>query len=173
MTHLFPLWEAHTWGENLKNRAPLCYTDHWDPSADTCPDFSSAAFNIVHNIIMTGDPTKSHADAATDLASAWKVNWDGLKAAWDAQEAADRACVAKEKQDAELEDEWKEAERKKPKQKEFDARKRVGDTIAPCASAFTLEKLRTFKYCEAWYFTQEGCADAAEHQRSVANTNQD
>ncbi|KAJ7821720.1 hypothetical protein B0H13DRAFT_1660099, partial [Mycena leptocephala] len=42
----------------------------------------------------------------------------------------------------------KEVERKKPKQNTFDAARKVGDAIAPRASAFALEKLKNFKYCE-------------------------
>ncbi|KAJ7683979.1 hypothetical protein B0H17DRAFT_941290, partial [Mycena rosella] len=153
-----------------------------DPSADICPDFSSAAFDGVRNIVIAGDANKSQADVAADLATAWNTNWDGLKAAWDAQEAADQlerdsveklarenARLAQEKKDTELEEERREAEKKKPKQKVFNGQRKVGDAIAPRASVFALEKIRLYKYCEIWYFTQEGCADAAEHQHAVAD----
>ncbi|KAJ6626706.1 hypothetical protein B0H10DRAFT_1756504, partial [Mycena sp. CBHHK59/15] len=66
------------------------------------------------------------------------------------------------------EEDHKEMERKKPKQKEFNAMRKVGDTIAPQVSPFALDKRKNFKNCDAWYFTQEGCADATEHQHSVA-----
>ncbi|KAJ6494652.1 hypothetical protein C8R47DRAFT_974331, partial [Mycena vitilis] len=152
-----------------------------DPSADICPDFASTAYDALRNVVITGDASKSHADVAADFAAAWNTDWDALKAAWDTQDAADQIernnteqaaqetlRLAQEQKDAELEEERKEAERKKPKQKAFNSERKVGDAIAPRASAFALEKLRTFKYCEIWYFTQEGCADAAEHQRAVA-----
>ncbi|KAJ7926561.1 hypothetical protein B0H13DRAFT_1599493, partial [Mycena leptocephala] len=42
----------------------------------------------------------------------------------------------------------KEVERKKPKQNTFDAARKVGDAIAPRASAFALEILKNFKYCK-------------------------
>ncbi|KAJ6510710.1 hypothetical protein C8R45DRAFT_814545, partial [Mycena sanguinolenta] len=153
-----------------------------NPSVDICPDFASAAFQAIRNVAIAGDASKSHADVVADLAAAWTVDSDALKAAWGAQEDADQAVrdnleraaqetlrLAQEKRNLELEEKRKEVERKKPKQKTFDAARKVGDAIAPRASAFALEKLRNFKYCDIWYFTQEGCVDAAEHQRAVAD----
>ncbi|KAJ7434034.1 hypothetical protein B0H11DRAFT_2258773 [Mycena galericulata] len=153
-----------------------------DPSADSCPDFSDAAFSFLRNAFITADPTKSQANAVADMSAAWTANWNSLKAAWDTQEAADQierddgeklarenARLAQEKKDAELEEEGREVEKKRPKQKEFNGARRVGDAITPRASAFALEKLKHFKYCEIWYFTQEGTADAAEHHRAVAD----
>ncbi|KAJ7668266.1 hypothetical protein B0H17DRAFT_1210014 [Mycena rosella] len=40
----------------------------------------------------------------------------------------------------------REAEKKKPKQKVFNGQRKVGDAIAPRASAFVLEKIRLYKY---------------------------
>ena len=65
----------------------------------------------------------------------------------------------------ELENEWKENEKKKPKMNNFDKNAMVNDFIGPCPSVYALCRLAEFEYAELWYFTQEGCVDAM-HQRT-------
>ncbi|KAJ7197435.1 hypothetical protein GGX14DRAFT_335183, partial [Mycena pura] len=44
---------------------------------------------------------------------------------------------------------------------DFDSNRGIADSIALRPSLFALRKLERFEYVEAWYFTREGCADAA------------
>ncbi|KAF8512612.1 hypothetical protein BU17DRAFT_53962, partial [Hysterangium stoloniferum] len=52
---------------------------------------------------------------------------------------------------------------------EFDHSTMVDDFITPRPSTCTLNKLEAFEYVERWYFTPEGCLNAAESQRSQAD----
>jgi hypothetical protein len=68
----------------------------------------------------------------------------------------------------EAEAERKEAEKKKPKPADFDESRAIGDRIAILPSPFAIKKLDEFSYIELFYFSPEGCAGAADQQRSVA-----
>ena len=50
--------------------------------------------------------------------------------------------------------------------KDFNDNTAVADFIIPRPATYALNKLETFEYVELWYFTQEGCVDAMECQRS-------
>ncbi|KAJ7449618.1 hypothetical protein FB451DRAFT_1102566 [Mycena latifolia] len=145
-----------------------------NPELDLCPDFAGPIFQAARDAIVASVPNKTAEDVVTDLTAAWQAEWDTKKAAWDAQETADQVArdtaakaasdEAARKQaelDAEIAAEKKEADKKKPKLNDFDSNRGVGDAIAPRPSAYALRKLERFEYVELWYFTREGCADAA------------
>lgn len=46
----------------------------------------------------------------------------------------------------------------------FDENTVVGDFISPSPSMYALHHLEAFNHVELWYFTQEGCAQAAQNQ---------
>ena len=66
----------------------------------------------------------------------------------------------------EEERERQEAEKKKLKMKDFNDNSAVADFIILQPTTYALNKLEAFKYVELWYFTQEGCIDMMECQRS-------
>ncbi|KAJ7662769.1 hypothetical protein DFH06DRAFT_947017, partial [Mycena polygramma] len=147
-----------------------------DPNLQECPDFASSDFDDIRQAIVGTDP-----EAAEKLRAAWTSANDARKVVWeqqiqrdrDAAEAirqtreqeAERLRLAAEK---EAEAERKEAEKKKPKLADFDDSRAIGDHIATRPSPFAVKKLNDFCYVELYYFTPEGCADAADQQRSVA-----
>lgn len=55
---------------------------------------------------------------------------------------------------------------KKPKMNDFDKNVMVSDFIAPRPWTYALRRLEKFDYVELWYFSQEGCADATQNERS-------
>jgi hypothetical protein len=68
-----------------------------------------------------------------------------------------------------IENEQLEAEKKKPKMNDFKAMTMVSSYIILCPFQYTLRHLKNFEYLELWYLTQEGCADAAQHQHTQNN----
>ena len=68
-------------------------------------------------------------------------------------------------QELELENEWREVKKNKPKMSNFNKNAMVDDFIGPHPSAYTLRQLAKFEYTELWYFTQEGYANAM-HQHT-------
>ncbi|KAF8141014.1 hypothetical protein K438DRAFT_1636460 [Mycena galopus ATCC 62051] len=145
-----------------------------NPELDLCPDFAGPVFQAARTAIVATAANKTNADVVSDLTAAWQTDWDAKKIAWDQQEIADKAVrdaatqaandEATRKQaelDAEAAAEKREADKKKPKLNDFDSSRGISDAIAPRPSAFALRKLERFEYIELWYFTREGCDDAA------------
>jgi hypothetical protein len=62
------------------------------------------------------------------------------------------------------EDDRDDAERRKPKMKDFDDATTVGNFIGIRPAQYALRRIEEFEYVELWYFTTEGCADATQHQ---------
>ena len=151
-----------------------------NPGLERCPDFMSPAFeNLVETISVAR--LLPVQDIARELADAWKVTNDHQKAAWAVQEQEDLEAqdnaeqLAEEErenlrvQQQQLEEaERREAKKKKPKIGDFDENKVVGDAIGRRPAAFAINKLESLDYVELWYFTPEGCAEASENQRAVA-----
>jgi hypothetical protein len=151
-----------------------------DPGIEVCPDFTSPAFAPLRETIAAARQV-SHEEVAQELSAAWDEDNRLRVITWQQQEAEDEqarqdtARLAQEaedreraQQELEAETERREAEKKKPKIHGFNSTKSVGNAIAPRPSPFALNKLETFDYIELWYFTQEGCADAFDNQRAVA-----
>jgi hypothetical protein len=51
----------------------------------------------------------------------------------------------------------------------FNATKSIGSDVIQRPSTYALERLRKFEYVELWYFSSEGCNDAAQSQRSATD----
>ena len=62
-----------------------------------------------------------------------------------------------------------EAEKKKPKMRDFDDTSIVGNYIAPRPAQYALRRVEEFEYAELWYFTPDGCADATQQQLSQSD----
>jgi hypothetical protein len=144
-----------------------------DPTLESCPDYASASFKSIRDLIVTGSVPAgtplTDAEAATQLMQAWnmehdtchtQVHADAVQAAAGAAALAaqeDTECAAAE---AASEAKWLEAEKKKPKLGDFDAALIIPDFLGPCASNFAKKKLDDKQYVELWYWTKEGCLDA-------------
>ncbi|KIJ09214.1 hypothetical protein PAXINDRAFT_87784 [Paxillus involutus ATCC 200175] len=69
--------------------------------------------------------------------------------------------------DDEAEREQTDLEKKKPKMNDFDDEVEVGSIIIPHPSQYALLKLKFFEFVELWYFSLEGCRDAAKSSSST------
>jgi hypothetical protein len=153
-----------------------------DPNLQICPDFSSADFAAIRATLATASGTSSD-DAAASLTASWEAQIATKIAAWAAQEQAD--ALAREEAEiatrdaenalqAQLEkeaaDELREAEKKRPKMHTFSSTRSIGTDIVQRPSPYALERLGKFEYVPLWYFTPDGCADAASSQRSADDT---
>jgi hypothetical protein len=152
-----------------------------DPNLQVCPDFASDDFAAIRDTIIATTHS-SHEEVAASLTASWGTQIATKIAAWAAQEEADAtereevALVAHEAQaalqaqlDKEAADELREAEKKKPKMHTFNPTKSIGADVIQRPSPYALERLRKFEYVELWYFSPEGCSDAAQSQRSAAD----
>jgi len=151
-----------------------------DPNLQLCPDFSSADFAAIRDAIALATNTTPD-EAVASLTASWETQLASKKAAWADQEHADllaREEAANEAREAEAllqaqldkeaADDLREAEKKKPKMHTFSATKSIGADVIPRPSLYALERVRKFEYVELWYFSPDGCSDAA-NQRSSAN----
>jgi hypothetical protein len=152
-----------------------------NPALENCPDFSSEPFGFIRDTLVATNQI-THEQAAIDLSTAWNLANDARTITWNQQEEEDRLArdeasrAAQEEQDLrraqieqEAEAERREKEKKKPKLNGFDENKVVGNSVAPRPAAFALNKLENFEFVELWYFTQEGCLDASDTHRTVAD----
>jgi hypothetical protein len=150
-----------------------------DPNLQICPDFASDAFAAIREVLIAASDS-THEETAASLTASWEAQNAINKAAWAMQEEGDallreeQANLAREAQtalqaqlDKDAADELREAEKKKPKMHTFNATKSIGADVIQRPSPYALERLRKFEYIELWYFSSEGCNDAAQSQRSA------
>ena len=150
-----------------------------DPTGHACPDFTSLTYATMRLAMTTGGQLND-AGAAEQLATAWNQMHTQEVKAWDLQAQADVAeqeeqCILAEANEVRLradnerqkEDERKELEKKCPKINDFDDNKMVGDLVMPRPSQFAVGKLKSFSFIELWYFTEEGCSEAQETNRTL------
>ena len=150
-----------------------------DPTGHACPDFASLTYAAVRLAMTTGGHLNDAA-AAEQLATAWNQMHTQEVEAWDLQAQANMAeqeeqHILAEADEARLradnecqkEDERKELEKKRPKINDFDDNKMVGDFVMPCPSQFAVGKLKSFSFIKLWYFTEEGCSEAQETNRTL------
>ena len=153
-----------------------------DPALEVCPNFSSAPFLATRNLIITANLALTHEEVAQQLANAWTEENNTRKAEYEQQQGELQAArneadrLAQEEEDRRQEEqaqkeqaEQLEIEKKKPKLKPLDRSRTVGDQIDSRPSAYALNKLENHEYIELWYFTTEGCQDAADYQHTVAD----
>ena len=152
-----------------------------DPALDIEPDFTSATFEGIRNRII-GNTQLTHDEAANELATGWQQDRDIRVAAWTLQVneetrlAAEAAQAERELLDQEralleqeAEKERRETEKKKPKINDFQAGASVGDTLTHRPSQYAIHKLKSFEYVELWYFSPDGCREAADEAKSAAD----
>lgn len=151
-----------------------------DPRLEECPDFASAPFEAVRNIIVAAQQVTAE-QAAQTLTDAWTEAHDTRIAAWDQQLQEDRELQEQERRAREEEEERqrqekaqeeeaerREKEKKKPKLNTFVAKQAISDSIQPRPASYAIKKLEDFEYVELWYFTEEGCLEATRSNRTVA-----
>lgn len=69
----------------------------------------------------------------------------------------------------EAEKECWETEKRKPKINDFKAGISVGDSLTHRPSQYAIHKLKSYEYMELWYFSPDGCKEAADEAKSSAN----
>src|SRR5271156_245834 len=103
------------------------------------------------------------------------MNHDARILAWNQQVADDAAAAQQQVPQQQMledpvpqalpvpEEDRDDAEKKKPKMKDFDDATTVGNYIAPRPAQYALRRIEDFEYVELWYLTTEGCSDASQH----------
>jgi hypothetical protein len=152
-----------------------------DPALDIVPDFASATFQGIRLRII-GNTQTTHEEAANELIMGWQQDRDIRLAAWtlqvneEARLAAEAAQTEQERHEQErllleqeAENERRETEKKKPKINDFKTGASVGDTLTHRPSQYAIHKLKSFEYVELWYFSPDGCREAADEAKSSAD----
>jgi hypothetical protein len=147
-----------------------------DPTLQVCPDFGSEPFGPTRDAVAAALHITPE-EAADNLVASWTQQNTVLHAAWALQQEADAAlqqaqeaaALLQAQADREAEDALKELEKKKPKMHTFSMTKSVWANILPHPSSYALERIKKSEYIELWYFSPEGCLDAALAQRTSAD----
>ena len=145
-----------------------------DPHLEEMPDHAGPFYQAIRDVLIQNIMPAEQAIQALD--NAWNLNHDAHILAWD-QRVADDAAAAQQQppQQPPLEDiipqaqpvpdhDTDNAERRKPKMKDFDETATIGDYVSPRPAQYALRWVEDFEYVELWYFTMEGCLDAMQHQ---------
>ena len=146
-----------------------------DPHLEVVPDHAGPHYDVLRNALTQNGMTVDQAVQA--LNHSWNLGHEARVQAWDQQEAQDAAALEaqrlQQQQEAEAqaaqqllerEAEKAEAEKKRPRMKDFDKAATVGSFIAPRPAQYALRRIEDFEYVELWYLTPEGCADATQRQ---------
>jgi hypothetical protein len=152
-----------------------------DPHLAVCPNFSGGPWETLRKSLAT-EQKITEQEAITRLADAWKETNDQELELWDreleeqrktADEATHQAELQRQKEAEEMvkesEREKREANKKKPKLPDFESDSCPPDFLRDRASQYARKKLENFEYVELWYFTPEGCADAAKENLTTAD----
>ena len=147
-----------------------------DPTRATCPSFEDPEWEFLRQSMVDahqGDQAFTLEDAAQQMKDIWARENERKIAAWNDQLEQDQAVqdeqdrLAQEEEDArriqrdkEVEEQRKEAERKRPKLGDFDASLPVERWIEPRPSSYAVQKLDNLEYLELDYFTQRACREA-------------
>jgi len=148
-----------------------------DPRLEVLPNHAGPHYNAIRQIIQNSGATLEQA--IQSLNESWTRTRDERIQAWDQQVLDDNAAAGEalrvrqeeeqlrlQQEQQNLENERAEAEKKKPRMNDFEEGAMVSSYIAPRPSQYALRRLENFEYLELWYLTQEGCADAAQHQHT-------
>ena len=145
-----------------------------DPHLEVMPDHAGPHYQALRDALVQNGMPEDQALQALD--NSWTLNHDARVVAWDQQVADDAAAVQQQiPQQQALEDPVPQdlpdpeevrddAEKKKPKMKDFDSDTVVGNYISPRPAQYALRRIKDFEYVELWYLTTEGCSDATQHQ---------
>ncbi|KAF8164712.1 hypothetical protein B0H34DRAFT_761440 [Crassisporium funariophilum] len=148
-----------------------------NPHLETLPDHSGPHYDVIRTLMTnTG---MSEEEAVESLNTSWTRVHEERIQAWDqqvledTQEQDEQRRLAQEQEDLrraqlelEQENERQEAKKKRPKMNDFDDDAMVDDFITLRPLPYALRRLEDFEYVKLWYFTQEGCIDAAQNQRT-------
>ncbi|THH10024.1 hypothetical protein EW146_g8500 [Bondarzewia mesenterica] len=151
-----------------------------DPHLQQCPSYQDPEYEEF--IIDATRIGESPEDVIARLAQAWNTHNTRLKEAWDLQVQEDGEAAAAEEQARKEKEalatleaekvtatEKAEADKKKPRLPEWSKMASIESSVRPRPSAFAIHKLKSFEYIELWYFTPEGCRDAAASGISVSD----
>ena len=152
-----------------------------DPRLEIPPDFAGDDFAVIRQGLRNANQ-ENDQQATVRLLTAWQINRDRRAARWIAdQEAATRAAEEAEQErirleveaariaNEEAEREAQEAEKKKQKMNTFEPGTSVANVLISRPSQYAIQKLSVFDYVDLWYFSAEGCAEAATQCTSQAD----
>jgi hypothetical protein len=142
-----------------------------NPHAQHCPDFISGAFHQARQLSIDAGLTANHKAAAQALADNWQGWNQQLRTAWDAQVLADEQAAEDARHIAEDETTAAKAAavKKHPKMNIIVPGQFVPADLDIQPSAYALNRIANFEHAELWYFSDEGCADAATASQSTIN----
>ncbi|KAH8993351.1 hypothetical protein EDB83DRAFT_2239078 [Lactarius deliciosus] len=156
-----------------------------DPTRATCPSFESAEWDFLRQTMVDahqGVVLLTPEEATQKLKDTWARENDAKVTAGNAQVEQDHTeqeeldRLAQEEADAQLaqrkkevEDQFREAERKKPKLNDFDPDQGIGDWIEARPAPYTINKLNNLEYVELDYFTTKGCNEASTDASGVVS----
>ena len=144
-----------------------------DPRLEQPPDYASDEFAVIRDGLKIGYG-ENNRQVVERLLVAWEENHTRRAEVWTAvREAEAHAAEEAEHErrrldeeadrlaNEEAEREQREMEKKKPKMNVFKPGTLVASILIPRPSQYALQKLSSFDFVELWYFSPEGCADAA------------
>ncbi|KAG2031685.1 hypothetical protein BDR03DRAFT_936269 [Suillus americanus] len=117
-----------------------------DPVLEVQPNFESAAYRAWLTALMDGGATRE--EALAQMAEGWGLECQEWIHIWQ-QQIEEEAHELQERT---------ESEKKKPKIGDFDAEITVAD------------KVKNMEYVELWYFSPDGCREAALTSRSTSDS---
>src|SRR5271156_6952878 len=145
-----------------------------DPHLEAMPDHAGPHYQVLREaLVQNGMPVEQAVQA---LDNSWTMNHDTRILAWNQQVADDAEAAQQQVPQQQApedpvpqalpvpEEDTGDAEKKKPKMKDFDDATTVGNYIAPRPAQYALRGIEDFEYVELWYLTTEGCSDATQHQ---------
>lgn len=146
-----------------------------NPSSDVCPNFIAPEFLQLRQSITHGRQV-SDAELVVELETSWRLLQDLKQAAWDTEanleadaEAAKTAAdaIALAAAELALTQEKVEADKKKPQFSVMTVGRVVPTDLLPRPSQYAVNKLEQKEFVEIYYFTLEGCTEAAATLRSA------
>ncbi|KAG2125468.1 hypothetical protein DEU56DRAFT_759207 [Suillus clintonianus] len=145
-----------------------------DPALEAQPNFESAAYRGWLTALTNGGLGRE--EALAQMVEDWGLEHQKRINLWrqqveeEARELREQAEHEKAEKDAEEQEERREAEKKKPKINDFDAEITVADIIIPRPSQYAIQKVKSMEYVELWYFSPDGCREAAMTSRSTSDS---
>ncbi|KAG2034630.1 hypothetical protein BDR03DRAFT_900893, partial [Suillus americanus] len=145
-----------------------------DPALEAQPNFESMVYQGWLNALIDGGATRENAIA--QMTEGWRLERQERIDLWqqqveeDARELQELAEHKKAEKEAEEQEERRKAEKKKPKINDFDSETPVADVIIPHPCKYAIQKIKNMEYMELWYFSPDGCHEAAITSRSTSDS---
>ncbi|TCD60354.1 hypothetical protein EIP91_010322 [Steccherinum ochraceum] len=145
-----------------------------NPYDKRCPDYTTDGYQAVRDIILAALPD---VDPVTHLQDIWTAENTREKAAWDAQEEADRILRQQQQQQQQQpQGEPQPGPQPQPQLAQADqlhaavaqqlpatsgldikiAKGKAIDSVTSTACPYARERLKNYKYIDIWYFSEEG-----------------